>query len=490
MVEFFSLVWGTIKEMLNWRVSLDILLIAGLIYFLYYTLRSLGTWKIIAGVFLTLVLFLAARLLGLQGINYLFSNFSHVALLALIIIFQPEIRRIFERAASLRRNESGGETTLLRSNLKEAIFGLAQKRCGAIFAFPGRDSIQPWTSEGISLEAYPSVPLLLSIFDPHTPGHDGAMVIRNGKASSFGVRLPVSKSGNLSDAFGTRHHAALGLSEVTDALVIVVSEERGSISTFRSGRMNPILHKGQIDLAIKSHWEETSAYPMGMQSGKKRWKPLAGLIGSLLLAFLFWSTVVVSVTEIREKGMVVPIEYTAPGEEIVLTGTKPTEVTLHLAGPKSHLDLLDPSQLAVKIDLTKASPGRQRVVVTGENIRLPKDIQLLGVDPPVIDFTLKALEEREVEIKPQLVGRLPEGLKLVTVEVSPKRVRILTPEPESFRKEGGLSTAPIYLEGITENTTLFTKIAAPPGIQPIDKHWPEVEVEIKVRGKPAGAESS
>jgi len=479
-VDFFALQWLTIKEMLNWRVSLDIFLIATIIYFIYYTLRSLRTRQVVSGLIVAFVLFLAARVIGLQGINYIFSNFSHVALLALIIIFQPEIRRIFERAASLRRNEAVEKGSLLSTQLRDAIFVLAQRKCGAIFVFPGKDSIQAWTSEGIALDAHPSFPLIMSIFDHNSPGHDGAMVIQNGKVASFGVRLPVSKTAVLPEGYGTRHHAALGLSEVADALTIVVSEERGSISTFRNGMMEIIVHKAQIDLAIKAHWEETSSYAPPMQRGGRRWGLFSQIGVSLLLAFLFWSTVVVTQTQMVEKGFTVAVEYTATGDNVALVGMKASEVKLHMAGPRSALDNLDPAQLAVKIDLSKDGPGKHTVVITEENLRLPKGLRLLDVTPPSIELTLKALEEREVGIKPQLVGELPEDLRLGAVLVAPRKVRVLAPQGEMNRKESGLMTSPIYLEDITKTTRVLCKVVAPPGIQPADRKWPDVAVEIQV----------
>jgi DNA integrity scanning protein DisA with diadenylate cyclase activity len=196
-METFSLQIATLKEMLNWRVSLDILLIAAGIYALYRILRSLGTWKTVTGVFIAMLIFLSARFLGLKGIDWIFSNFSHVALLALIIIFQPEIRKIFERAASLRRQELGEEGSGLVSELSEVVLSLARQQQGAILVFPGKEPLQPWVSEGTVLDAQPSFPLIMSIFDPHSPGHDGAMVIENGQIRSFGVRLPLSKTEKL-----------------------------------------------------------------------------------------------------------------------------------------------------------------------------------------------------------------------------------------------------------------------------------------------------
>lgn len=480
-MEVFSLQIQTLKELLNWRVSLDILLIAAGIYALYRTLHSLGTWKTVTGMFIAALVFLAARLLGLRGIDWIFSNFSHVAVLALIIIFQPEIRKIFERAASFRRAELGEEGAGLAAELSELLLSLGQQRRGAILVFPGKESIQEWVSNGTLLDAKPSTPLIQSIFDPHSPGHDGGMVIENGMIRSFGVRLPLSKSEKLPATFGTRHNAAMGLSEATDALVVAVSEERGTVTLFHRGDMRPFGDKDRLSARIRAHWAETSTYAFPLVGKSRLRTHLGSIVLSLFLAFLFWSTVVISQTEIREKSFTVPIEYVT-AENVALAGTKVTELKVHLAGPKSDLDVVDPTNIAARVDLSKADPGKLRVLITAANFRLPKTLRLLDVTPPSLALTLKEIEERAVVVKPQLVGRLPAGLRVTSIAVSPPNVKVLAPEAEHGDKAPIITTTPIYLDNIRETTKILCKIIAPPSVRSAEKRWPDVEVAITVAG--------
>ncbi|MEW5724369.1 MAG: CdaR family protein, partial [Thermodesulfobacteriota bacterium] len=179
-----------------------------------------------------------------------------------------------------------------------------------------------------------------------------------------------------------------------------------------------------------------------------------------------------------------PVEFTATPENLALVGDKPAEVKLHLAGPKSDLDSLDQGHVTVKISLDNVLPGNQTVVVSEENVELPRNVKLLEADPPSFVISLKELTEKEAPIKPQLVGKLAENLKLAGVEVHPKTVRVLAPVGEA-KKDGQLvvMTTPIYLESITENTLIFCKVIAPPNLQPVDKRWPDVEVVVKVRSK-------
>ena len=255
-----------VKEMLGWREVLDIFLIAMGLFFAYRTLNRLGTWKIVLGIFVAMVIFIIANILDLRGIRWVYSNLSHVALIALIVIFQPEIRKVFERAASFRRFKLASNASGLSLLLAESAFTLAQEKRGALFVFPGRETIKEWISGGFSLNAELSFPLILSVFDPHSPGHDGAVIIENGKLVNFGVRLPMSRSDKLSAEFGTRHHAAMGISEVTDALVVVVSEERGSVMTFHGGISRRMRDKDQLSSRIASHWEANASSPLHVYS--------------------------------------------------------------------------------------------------------------------------------------------------------------------------------------------------------------------------------
>jgi DNA integrity scanning protein DisA with diadenylate cyclase activity len=198
-----------LHEFLSWRSALDILLIAAGLFFLYRTLLRLGTWKIMAGILLALVVFILASALQLKGIEWIYHNVSNVAVLGLIIIFQPELRKILEKAVSVSTSRHKDQDTALYSLAGEALVKLAQERCGAIIVFPGNEPLNSKISGGYQLNAVPSLPLIFSIFDANSPGHDGAVIIENGKLTRFGVRLPMSQSARLSEEYGTRHHAAV-----------------------------------------------------------------------------------------------------------------------------------------------------------------------------------------------------------------------------------------------------------------------------------------
>ncbi len=318
-METFALT-ALIKGMSSWQALFDILMIAAGLFFLYHTLLRLGTWRILAGIIIALLIFFIANVLNLKGLEWIFDNLSHVAVIALIVIFQPELRKIFERAASLRRSKFQDVGAELSHIVVDSLAKLAEQRRGAILVFPGKEPIEEWLSGGYPLDARPSIPLIMSIFDPNSTGHDGALIVANGKFARFGVRLPVSQGSKLPEELGTRHHAAMGIAEKSDALAIAVSEERGKISIFNRGKYRPINDREKLTNTIIAHWKKSASFPIQFPKGKIRWLAFSQVLISLVLAVIFWSALTITQSEILEKIVTVPVGYTASPPNLILVG--------------------------------------------------------------------------------------------------------------------------------------------------------------------------
>lgn len=469
-----------LRQLFEWRAILDIFLLSIGLFCLYRTLQRMGAWRIALGILSAMGVYLLAILLSLQGIMWIFGNLSHVALIALIVIFQPEIRKVFERAASMRRSKPIDPGNALTSTIVNALWDLSQRRHGAIIVLPGNEPIQQWLSGGYQLYGSPSLPLIMSIFDPDSAGHDGAIIIANGRVARFGVRLPVSQSARLGEEYGTRHHAGMGLSERTDALVMVVSEERGNVSIFKEGQMVSIEDREDLAAAISAHWREKTFYSLDLTENKTRRRVLMQLSVSVAVAILFWSTLMIKQGEIIEKVVTVPVEFTASPPNLALVGDKDKNVRLHLSGPKSDLNAINPSQFSAKIDLSKAVSGRQTFVITAENMRLSRSIKLLDVVPATVDLTLAETMEQELIIKPQLIGESPPNIRILKIKVIPAKVKVISPVLDRNNKTTHLLTTPIYLDSISSDADISCKLIAHPSIVPAEKRWPDVEVVIKV----------
>lgn len=468
-----------IREFLTWQALLDIALITAALFFLYRTLVRLGTWKIVLGILSAFLVFAVAKILNLEGIEWIFQNLSHVAVIALIVIFQPELRKLLEKVASLKKSSSEAENDDHPRLIAQSLLQLATQRQGAILVYPGKEPIEEKLSGGVVLGAEPSLPLLLSIFDPNSPGHDGAVIIDNRKLARFGVRLPMSQTARLSQDYGTRHHAAMGLAEQTDALVLVVSEERGAVSAFHNGVMRRLLSFEEIVSTITTHTADERFLDIE-RLGLRRRGTILPLLASLAVAAIFSTTLITINRQVVSKSLTLPVEYSTPNDGLMLVGDRAEEVRVQLAGPKSEIDGYLASQPTVRLNLKEMVAGKQTILLSRDNLHLPARVSLVESKPEQLLVNLAAMVKRSVKVVPQLVGSLPDHLKIKQIKVVPSEVQVMMPPPQRGEKPLSLTTTPVYLNSVEEENRVFCKIIAPTSVQPVTRPWQEVEVIVEV----------
>ncbi|WP_321492957.1 CdaR family protein [uncultured Desulfobacter sp.] len=170
-----------------------------------------------------------------------------------------------------------------------------------------------------------------------------------------------------------------------------------------------------------------------------------------------------------EKVITVPVEYTATAEDVVMIGEKATDAKLHISGAKSDLDALSPAAVGVKIDLSQMSAGKQTVFISQDNLRLPRGVKLLDVDPASIEVNISKLTRTMLPVKPQLVGSLPDGLHMTSATVAPESVAVFVPSGDAGKSYKNITTTPVYLSNIRENTKFYCKVVAAQSVQPVDK---------------------
>jgi hypothetical protein len=229
---------------------------------------------------------------------------------------------------------------------------------------------------------------LLSIFDAHSPGHDGAVIIEQGHAARFGVHLPLSKNRKEIIFRGTRHSAALGLSECTDALVIVVSEERGVVSVAERGILkeltSPAVLKRQLEWFFHDRFPQPTE-PMWKRllAHDVRLKALA-----ILLACIGWLLLAYNVGTIQQT-FEVAIEYRNIPANLALDEAVPNKAKVTVAGPERAYHFLEPNSLKISIDLSVSSIGSQVVQISEKNLKLPTSLSIRRIEPQVLWITLR-----------------------------------------------------------------------------------------------------
>lgn len=241
IVKQFLINWYYIWGQFSWQDGVDLLLVWLVVYRLLLMIRKTGAIQILSGLGLLAIAYILSLQFDLLTFNWLLDKFFTHLFLVVVILFQSEIRRILAQlgSQSLFAGVSVAQESHVIEEIAKGIVGVAQKGYGALVVIERDISVDYHIESGTELDSRVSAELIESLFHPTSPVHDGAMVIRNGRVFSVGCFLPLSKNPILDRNLGTRHRAALGLTEETDALVLVVSEESRSVGVVHSGQLIP-----------------------------------------------------------------------------------------------------------------------------------------------------------------------------------------------------------------------------------------------------------
>lgn len=223
-----------------WRPAIEIFFIWFLIYSVIRFFQGTRAIQLLLGLIILVVIFLAAKFFALNSIIWVLSKVFAVGVVAILIIFQPEMRRALVRIGSTM---SGGflKGSGTIEEVLRACDQMARRKMGALIAIEREVGLKNYIESGMMLDAKVSAELLMSIFDPHTPTHDGAVIIAGDRLASCGSLFPLTQVTDLPPSMGTRHRAAIGLAEESDAVCVVVSEETGNISVAVFGKLTRAL---------------------------------------------------------------------------------------------------------------------------------------------------------------------------------------------------------------------------------------------------------
>ena len=222
----------------HWKDAMEILILAVGIYYAYTGLRGTRGLRVLTGLgSLVLGLVLLSQLFGLEVISWLLQRISAVVILALVVIFQPELRRMLARVGSHHIFGIPPENKEIVEELAQTAFDLSSRHLGALIAIERGTDIQSHIESGVMIDSRLSPELIVTIFHPKTPLHDGGLIVRSDRIISAGCIFPVSQRQDLDRNLGLRHRAAIGLTEESDAIVLIVSEETGTVSLCHRGKL-------------------------------------------------------------------------------------------------------------------------------------------------------------------------------------------------------------------------------------------------------------
>ena len=243
VTDAFSYFWNQILSM-NFLDVLDIIIVSVLVFYVYGFVRQRRAGKLALGIFALLLATWISGVIGMGALHYILDKLFGVGLIALIVIFQPELRSALEKMGGNFRNlnritenlESNRERVL--DEICTAVADLSESKTGALIVIEDSTPLGDEIKTGVEVDAEVSSFLIKNIFFNKAPLHDGAMIIRNGRIHSCGCFLPLTGNPDLPKQFGTRHRAGIGVSEISDSFVIIVSEENGDISVAKNGEID------------------------------------------------------------------------------------------------------------------------------------------------------------------------------------------------------------------------------------------------------------
>ncbi len=267
--KFFENLFNYSQDQGGWWVIalVDIIALATIIYFLVSILKKTHATQLVTGVFFLGALYIGAVILNLSTVLWIIKQLGFVIVIVVVIVFQPEIRKVFSRIARTGFFRKGSEDDALEINvIIEAAEMCREQKRGALIVFERNVSIKNIADTGTKIDGEISTSLICSIFLFDTPLHDGAIIIQNGRIVAAGCYLPLSEQADIKKTFGTRHRAALGASENSDAVILVVSEETGAFSLAYEANLSYDLSVSELRKGLRELLENKIVDDMDMDN--------------------------------------------------------------------------------------------------------------------------------------------------------------------------------------------------------------------------------
>jgi diadenylate cyclase len=364
---------------------IDILVVAFLLYHLYLWVRESRALRALAGLAVIGILSLLARWTGMVMTGWLFQSLWSIILLVIVIVFQPEIRRILERMnpLDLIRGQPIALQRETLAELTETLFDMAREKIGALIVLPGHDPVEEHLREGVQLEALVSRELIRTLFQPPSPTHDGAVLIRGNRVERAACFLPMTTASGLPSEYGARHRAAIGLTERCDAVCLLVSEERGTVALARKGTLIPFFEPARLQQELEQELQDT----LSSDIDKGRWR---GFLTNNLwakgmavaLAAVLW--IALAGQQSSEIAITVPIEYQQISPNIELRGEVPREISVRLRGSQLALEALRTRQVRARISLAQVHEGINYFLLSRNQIDLPAGVEITEIRPALL----------------------------------------------------------------------------------------------------------
>jgi diadenylate cyclase len=374
---------------LSWYDLLDILVVTYLVVWLYSWVQGTRAFRILLGLGLLALIYFWAQYLGLFLTGKVFEWLGQATLILVIVIFASEIRQVLERLNPLKMvGHNGKRASDYINQAVSAVEYLARHHIGALLVFERGDRLREQLRSGISLKGEVQREILISLFQPQSPTHDGAVWIRDGSILEVAVFLPISQA-DLPLKYGSRHRAAVGITELSDAVVVVVSEERGEVSVAERGVLRRVEDFDSLTRELKDrlHPPPLFSRPSWKRLFYRDWKVK---VVAFLLVTLVWFAL--AGQQSAETVVSVPVRYMNLPEGIRLSSASVSEASVRLTGPRSTLVSIKPTMMELRVDLSRVNVGRNMVPLRTDQVVAPPEVQVTQVQPQLLQIRTERVE--------------------------------------------------------------------------------------------------
>jgi len=464
-------------QTVKWQDLLDIALNSYILFRLYVLFRGTSAFRVFVGVAVFWMFNKVALSLGLVVTSWVIQGITLVAAVIIVVIFRNEIRSVLQ-AKNLKSLFWGFPRSVEVAPAEvvaDALFELAHNRTGALLILPGKEDLSESVHSGLPWKGVLSKEMIMTVFWRDSPVHDGAAVVRGLQVDEVGVILPLSHRDDLPSFYGTRHRAALGLAERTDALVLVVSEERGTVSAARNSQMHEVKSKQELLEIIEKHAGATTAW--GRTKRDKLEYGLAAVL-SVFLIIGVWSTFTRGVDTVIS--MDIPVEYTNRPADMEILDTSVNAVRLEISGSGALLRRIQPEQVSVKLDLSKGVPGPNTFTISSASVSLPPGILLKDVKPPVVEVTLDRTVKTDLPVQVDWVGKIQEPYVIAQVKIDPPAVQV-SGSARILSNISAVYTEKISVDQISRSGTLSAKLVVSPASLKLAQDRVTIEYIVKER---------
>lgn len=380
---------------LSWADALDILFLCVVGYHLVIWFRGTKAFRALIGLVAMAAVYSLARSWGLFLTTWVFQVLWQVLVILILILFQHEIRQVLERLNPLRpfaRSDAASRSVV--ETVGRLAREAAQRGWGALVVVLRRDALPDLPGEGLPVGAALSLELLISIFNPTSPTHDGAVIVEGETIARTGTIMPLSARQNLPSRFGTRHRAALGISETCDAVAVIVSEETGSVGLAVGGKFEDLGLGEDLEARLNALTRPADEVRPGLMTrlGRlvvKNWKTKLAV---LFLVCSVW--LILAGQQNFSSSVKAQVSYIGLQPDLKVAELSDREVTISVIGPRRQAAALSPDEVRIVVNLSGYLAGTHQIGLIRQNIQIPIGLEVGGISPRMVVVTLNKRTEQ------------------------------------------------------------------------------------------------